>query len=309
MDLVSIIVPFLNETDCITQYCDFINTFSKDKPFAIELIFVDDGSTDDTDAIIAAYDFTYCKAVKLIKLSKNHGSHAAMRAGIFHAAGDYITYVGADLQEPDDMVSVMYETIQNGFDAVYVEKKKIKVSAVTRAFSLLYSALMRRWAVKNYGAGGINNIMFNRKIRDYLNSNIESNSSLMLQIIDAGFKSTTIEMAYKDRVSGTSKWTLGKKMKLFIDSFVAFSFVPIRFVSIIGILMFLAGFLFGIITIVNRILNPGVAAGFATLASLLAIGFGITNISLGIVAEYLWRTFDAARSRPVFIISEIRGIK
>ncbi|MCL2562569.1 MAG: glycosyltransferase [Oscillospiraceae bacterium] len=309
MDTVSVIVPFLNEADCITQYCDFINQYAKDKPFGVEVIFVDDGSTDNTDDVIAAYDFMHCKAVKLVTLSKNHGSHAAIRAGIFHAEGDYITYVGADLQEPDEMVTLMYDTIKNGLDAVYVEKKRVKVNPVNRACSLLYSAMMRRWAVKNYGAGGVNNIMFNRKIRDYLNNNIESNSSLMLQIIAAGFKSVTIKMDYKNRVGGVSKWTLGKKMKLFIDSFVAFSFVPIRFVSIMGILMFLAGVGFGVFTIVNRILNPGAAAGFATLASLLAIGFGITNISLGIVAEYLWRTFDAARNRPVFLISEVKGIK
>jgi len=309
MDLVSIIVPFLNEADCITQYCDFINEFAKDKPFGVELIFVDDGSTDNTVDVIAAYDFTHCRAVKVIQLSKNHGSHAAIRAGIFYAQGDYITYVSADLQEPDDMVSVMYEQIRGGLDAVYIEKKKIQISALSRACSLLYSAMMRRWAVKNYGAGGINNIMFNQKIRDYLNNNVELNSSLMLQIIDAGFKHTTVEMEYKDRVSGTSKWTFSKKIKLFIDSFVAFSFVPIRFVSFVGILMSLTGFLFGIITIINRIVNPGIAAGFATLASVLAIGFGVTNISIGIVAEYLWRTFDAARNRPGFIISEIKGIK
>ncbi|MCL2827564.1 MAG: glycosyltransferase [Oscillospiraceae bacterium] len=309
MDLISIIVPFLNEADCITQYCDFINEFAKGKPFQIELLFVDDGSTDNTVDVIAAYDFTHCETVKVIELSKNHGSHAAVRAGIFHAAGDYITYVGADLQEPDDMVSVMYGHIKRGLDAVYIEKRRTKVPAIHRFFSLTYSALMRRWAVKNYGAGGINNIMFNRKIGDYLNNNIESNSSLMLQIIDAGFQHTTIEMDYKDRISGTSKWTFSKKIKLFIDSFVAFSFVPIRFVSIVGILMFVAGIAFGAATIINRFLNPGTPAGFATLASILAIGFGITNISLGIVAEYLWRTFDAARKRPVFIISESKVIK
>lgn len=309
MDLVSVIVPFLNEAACITQYCDFINHFSKDKPFDVEVVFVDDGSTDDTDAVIASYAFTHCRAVKLIQLSKNYGSHAAIRAGIVHATGDYITYVGADLQEPDEMVTAMYEAIKGGLDAVYVEKKRIKVNPVNRACSLLYSAMMRRWAVKDYGAGGINNIMFNRKIRDYLNENIEANSSLMLQIVDAGFRSVTIEMDYKNRVGGVSKWTFGKKVKLFIDSFVTFSFMPIRFVSIMGLLMFFAGIGFGAFTIVTRILNPGVAAGFATLASLLAIGFGITNISLGIVAEYLWRTFDAARNRPVFLISEVKGIK
>jgi len=309
LDLVSVIVPFLNEEDCIESYCAFIDAFAKDKPFATEVVFVDDGSTDQTSHVIAAYDFKHCQKITLIRLSKNHGSHGAIRAGIFHATGDYITYVGADLQEPDDMVSQMYHTAKKGFDAVYVEKRRIKVGAIHRLCSLAYSSMMRRWAVKNYGAGGINNIMFNQKIKHYLNDNIELNSSLMLQIIDAGFHNTTLQMDYKERVSGVSKWTLSKKIKLLIDSFVAFSFVPIRFVSVMGVLMFLAGLFFGIATIVNRIINPGAPAGFATIASLLSIGFGITNISLGIVAEYLWRTFDAARNRPAFIVSEIKEIR
>jgi len=309
LDLVSIIVPFLNEENCIEQYCNFINNFSNEKPFLIEVIFVDDGSSDNTNDVIADYEFAHCQNVKIVQLSKNHGAHAAIRAGISHAEGDYITYVGADLQEPDDMVSIMYDNIITGFDAVYVEKKSVTGIGIGRAFSLTYSAMMRKYAVKNYGAGGINNIMFNSKIKNYLNNNIESNSSLMLQIIDAGFKSVTVKMDYKERVAGTSKWTLSRKIKLFIDSFVAFSFAPIRLVSIIGVLMFIAGTLLGIGVIVNRIARPDVPLGYTTIASLLVLGFGITNISLGIIAEYLWRTFDAARNRPTFIVSEVREIK
>jgi dolichol-phosphate mannosyltransferase len=310
MDLVSIIVPFLNEESCITRYCDFINGFSKDKPFNLEIIFVDDGSVDNTADIIASYDFFNCSNVKILKLSKNYGAHAAIRAGIFHAKGDYVTYVCADLQEPDEMVSVMYDNIITGLDAVYVEKKTIQIGIVNRLFSLTYSALMRRYAVKNYGSGGINNIMFNKKIKDYLNNNIELNSSLMLQIIDAGFRNKTIKMDYKNRVAGISKWTFSKKVKLSIDSFLAFSFLPIRLVSIAGCVMFTLGFLFGIGIVVNKILNPdAVVLGYHTLATLLVMGFGVTNVSLGIIAEYLWRTFDAARGRPVFTVSEVKELK
>jgi dolichol-phosphate mannosyltransferase len=309
MNLVSIIVPFLNEENCIAKYCSFINEFSKHKPFSTEIIFVDDGSIDNTADIIASYDFSNCYSVRILKLSKNYGVHAAIRAGIFHAKGDYVTYASADLQEPDEMVSVMYDNIINGLDAVYIEKRTIQTSPINRLFSLTYSALMQRYAVKNYGSGGINNIMFNKKIKDYLNNNIELNSSLMLQIIDAGFKSKTIKMNYKNRVDGTSKWTFSKKVKLFIDSFLAFSFLPIRLVSIVGGIMFMLGLLLGIIIIVSRFLNPYTPLGYSTLATLLVMGFGVTNISLGIIAEYLWRTFDAARGRPVFTVSEIQELK
>lgn len=214
------------------------------------------------------------------------------------------------MQEPDEMVDVMYSNIIQGYDTVYIEKQSINISFISRTFSSIYSALMRRFAVKNYGSGGINNMMFSRKIIEELNDNIESNSSLNLQILDLGYKSTTIPMRYKERTTGKSKWTLSKKMKLFIDSFVAFSFMPIRAVSVIGIILSLIGFVYGIYIVIQRITFPEVPVeGYATLSVLLLFGFGITNISLGIIAEYLWRAYDAARNRKPFIVSEIKQIK
>ena len=309
MDLVSIVVPFLNEESCILKYCDFIDCFSEGKPFEVEVVFVDDGSTDSTSQVISSYEFKNCKSVKLITLSKNFGAHAALRAGIFHASGDYTTYAGADLQEPEDMVSVMYENIKNGKDAVYIEKRSNRVNFVSRLFSSFYSSLIRRYAVKNFGKGGFNNIMFNDKIKQYLNSNIEANSSLILQIVDAGFKNAIVKMDYNARSAGVSKWTFSKKTKLFIDSFVAFSFAPIRFVSIMGISMSLIGFLYGFYIVISRFWVTAPVPGYATLAVLLLFGFGITNISLGIIAEYLWRTFAAASNRPVFVVSEVKDVR
>ena len=152
-------------------------------------------------------------------------------------------------------------------------------------------------------------MMINRKIVDFLNSNIENNSSLHLQIINAGFESIIIGMDYRSRTKGISKWTMSKKIKLFIDSFVSFSYFPLRLVSIVGVILALAGIVYGIYIVVARLLHNDFQEGFPTIAALLLFGFGITNISLGIIAEYLWRTHDAAQKRPVFIISNEIDIK
>jgi len=305
-----VVIPFLNEEDCIADLCRHVENVARDNPFDLELILVDDGSTDKTVGVISAFPFEHCKTVRVVSLSKNFGSHAAIRAGIKQASGDYCTFIGADLQEPDDILSVMYSGFTEGFDAVYIEKSSIAVSMASRAFSLIYSALMRKYAVRNYGSGGVNSIAFSRKIIDYLNKNVELNSSINLQILNAGFANKTIKMDYKERAAGKSKWTFGKKIKLLIDSFVSFSFMPIRAVSIIGIIMAVFGFVFGAYIVLNRILHPEIPVpGYPSLAALLLFGFGITNISLGIIAEYLWRTYDAARNRPAFIISDINEIK
>lgn len=306
---LSIVVPFLNEKEGIEICCTTLDEYAKELDFPIEVIFVDDGSTDNSIELIRKYQFQHVKAVEVLSLSKNYGSHAAIRAGVSRASFDICTWMGSDLQEPKEFLVHSYAKIQEGYDAVYVEKKSIKVSKANRGFSRIYSTLMQKYAVKNYSSGGISNIVFNRKIIDFLNENIESNSSIMLQIMDAGFRNTTISLDYKERVAGVSKWTLAKKIKLFIDSFVAFSFMPIRLVSIIGICMFVIGVIIGIATIVNKIMNPDVPVGYSTLASIMALGFGITNISLGIIAEYLWRTYDAARKRPVFLVSSVEELK
>jgi dolichol-phosphate mannosyltransferase len=193
---------------------------------------------------------------------------------------------------------------------VYIEKNSIKISAAERVFSLTFAALMRKFAVPNYGSGGTASSMCTAKVRDYLNQNIEMNSSLILQMLNAGFKSVSISMDYKMRIAGSSKWTLSSKIKLFIDSFVAFSFMPIRAISILGIILSLIGFLYAIVIVVSKIIQPETStSGFPTLISVMLLGFGVTNISLGVIAEYLWRTYDAARGRPLFLIDKVRNVK
>lgn len=305
MSMVSVVVPFLNEEECLKPFCEFIDLLAHEAPFDIEVIFVDDGSTDGSLGELKAYQFSDCHRVEVVSFTKNFGSHAAIRAGLQRVTGDYATFVGVDMDEPAEMIPRMYDAIKVGVDVVGIDKLTVKTSGVTRAFSKTYSGLIRRYAVKEYGSGGINNLMFTRKVIEYLNSNVEANSSLQLQVLNAGFRTTIIGMNYRSRIAGASKWTFAKKMKMFIDSFVAFSYMPIRAVTLVGVLFAVAGVLGALALIILRFTLPTVAPGYASIAVLLLIGFGVTNISLGIIAEYLWRTYDAARGRPLFIVDQI----
>ena len=303
---ISIVVPFLNEYEGIDLFCTELDNYAKNGSREIELVFVDDGSTDHTGDKIRAFKFHTIEKVKLVTLSKNFGSHSAIRAGVAQATFDICTWMGSDLQEPIEFIEESCQKIEQDYDAVYVEKKSVGVSMLNRGFSKMYSSLMQKYAVKNYSSGGISNIVFNRTIIDFLNKYPESNSSIMLQIMDAGFRNVTISLDYKERATGVSKWTLSKKVKLFIDSFVSFSFMPIRLVSFVGILLFVLGIVIGIWVVIAKIINPAnVFAGYPTLACLISMGFGITNISLGIIAEYLWRAYDAARKRPTYIVQSV----
>lgn len=302
---MSIVVPFLNEEKAIPIFCDTMENYIMKLPFPVEFVFVNDGSSDQSLEILLNYKFKNIKKAKIVNLSKNFGAHAAIRAGIAKSSFDICTWFGIDLQEPLEIMQIAYRKLSNKeYEAVYFEKRTVAVSKINRVFSKIYSFLMQKYAVESFSSNGTATIAFGAKIKKLLNSNIESNSSLLLQIMNSGFKYDTVPLDYLERKVGKSKWTLSKKIKIFIDSFVAFSFMPIRLVSIIGVLIFVIGLILGVVTFINKICNPNVPVGYSTLASIMALGFGITNISLGIIAEYLWRTYDAARHRPVFIISD-----
>ncbi|MDP4212848.1 MAG: glycosyltransferase [Bacteroidota bacterium] len=269
-----------------------------------EVIFVNDGSRDHSVERLLEMKHGSYKA-KVISLSRNFGSHAALRAGISIAGGELVCFNYADLQDPLELIIRMAEKTKEGSDIVWAHRESTKVSFGEKTFSSFYAYLMKKFAFSNFPEKGFDIVMFNRKVTAEVNSNVEANSSIFLQILGMGFRQDSISYKKRERKSGVSKWTLSKKVKLFIDSFVAFSYAPIRMVTIVGISMFFVGLLWTIYIIFRKIFFHNLASGWPALMSILMIGFGITNISLGIIAEYLWRTLDASRRRPVFIIDKI----
>lgn len=306
---ISIIIPFLNEEDNVINLSTKLNDFFNNKSnLHYELILVDDGSTDNSIAALQQQSFIV--PTKIIKLSQNYGSHAALRAGIQIAKGNYITFVYADLQDPLELITQMYIECEIGKnDIVWAVRKETGTKGFEKAFSKWYAGLMQKFVSKKFPERGFDVVMFNKKIAAILNNNIEANSSIFLQILTLGFKQTIIKYNKQERKAGKSKWTIAKKIKLLIDSFVAFSFAPIRFVSVVGIAFFCLGMLWTFYVIGRKILFNDLEQGWPALTSILLLGFGITNIALGIIAEYLWRTLDASRKRPVFVIDDIIEIK
>jgi dolichol-phosphate mannosyltransferase len=306
---ISVIIPFLNESENIPFLVSELNSFfSKNDDLDFEVIFVDDGSSDDSVVALRSSQHVFYKG-KVIVLSKNFGSHAALRAGIMHATGEYICFMYADMQDPLELIRQLYLKCKSSFDICWATRAQTENSFAERTFSKVYSYMMKKYAIASYPEKGFDVVMFNRKVQGQVNANIEANSSLFLQILTLGFKQEFIFYNKTTRKRGKSKWTLSKKVKLFIDSFVAFSYAPIRFVTILGFSMFIIGSLWTVYIIVRKLMYDDLSAGWPALVSILTIGFGITNISLGIIAEYLWRTLDASRRRPVFLIDDIFNLE
>ena len=302
---VSVIIPIYNEYEGIPYLVDNLNAFFGEHPvLRPEVIFVNDGSKDGSAERLQEMHHVTYKA-KIISLSRNFGSHAALRAGISISDADLVCFNYADLQDPLELILQMEKKTKAGNEIVWAHRESTKTSFGEKTFSALYAYLMKKFAFSNFPEKGFDIVMFNRKVANQVKNNVEANSSIFLQILGMGFRQTSISYKKQERKSGVSKWTLSKKIKLFIDSFVAFSYAPIRMVTIIGILMFIFGFFWTIYIVTRKLVYHDLASGWPALMSILTIGFGITNISLGIIAEYLWRTLDASRKRPVFIIDKI----
>ena len=237
---ITVIIPFLNEESNIDRLGSELMNFIKSKPgIQFEVILVNDGSTDNSVEVIKRTAFP--PLTKLISFSQNYGSHAALRAGIMHSKGKYITFLYADLQDPIENIGIMYEKAQEGNDIIWAHRAGTQNSFLERWFSKFYSRLMQKYVNRKYPNKGFDVVLFNRKVADAVNKNIEGNSSVFLQVLNLGFRQDFVEYKKVARKAGKSKWTIAKKIKLLIDSFVAFSFAPIRLVSFIGIIFFIVG--------------------------------------------------------------------
>lgn len=302
---LSLIIPIYNEYDGIPFLVQNLNDFfGEHRHLLPEVIFVNDGSKDGSVERLQEMKHETYKA-KIISLSRNFGSHAALRAGISISVGELVCFNYADLQDPLELILQMEEKTKEGNEIIWAHRESTKVSLGEKTFSSVYAYLMKKFAFSNFPEKGFDIVMFNKKVATQVKNNVEANSSIFLQILGMGFRQASISYKKRERKTGVSKWTMAKKVKLFIDSFVAFSYAPIRLVTIIGISMFFIGSLWTIYIILRTLIYHNLASGWPALVSILTIGFGITNISLGIIAEYLWRTLDASRKRPVFIIDKI----
>jgi dolichol-phosphate mannosyltransferase len=301
---VSLIIPCFNEEENVDQLVLQLNGFcNQHREIQLEVIFVDDCSSDGTFAkVLQANHMHY--STRVIRLSKNCGSHAAFRAGCSIAKFDVVTQTSCDLQHPLILISDMLQSMDsnNADTVIAIRANDYYESNFERMFSKFYTWLVRKYAVETYPHGGFDVFMISKRVKSLLNSNVEDNSSFPLQILSYGLVQNKINYQKAQRFKGKSKWTLSKKIKLFIDTFIAFSYAPLRLVTLMGITMLFIGVVWSTYLILRKLFVGDLALGWPMLYSTIILGFGITNISLGIIAEYLWRTLDTARRRPVFVI-------
>ncbi len=308
MPKISIIVPVYynqeNLPDTIPRLLGLSDVFST---YSLELIFVDDGSGDDSLKILLDFHKKAPALIKVIKLARNFGSMAAIQAGFSVASGDCVGMISADLQDPPELFQEMVGYWENGIKAVFAVRQDRHDGGMQKFFSNRYYALIRNFALKDYPTGGFDFFLIDRQVANELNKIREKNTNLMSLIYWLGFKPVMIPYTRAARSRGKSRWTLGKKIKLFIDTFVAFSYFPIRLLSVIGFLVAVSSFLYGLFILLYWIFFSIDVKGWVPSMLIMTFTGGLQMTMLGVLGEYLWRTLDEVRRRPPFVIESIYG--
>jgi len=306
---LSLLIPVLNEEENVKGLVKAVDAaFAAEVETELEFVFVDDGSVDATFKILAGMAEEDAR-IKVIRLSRNFGSHPALLAAFTHCTGDVASYLAADLQDPPAVLCQMLQKWREGAPVVWGQRIKREEPLSQKLFASFYYQLMRRYALRQIPAGGLDICMVDRRVINSIVAMREKNTSIFGLVLWSGFPQAFVSYERAQRQHGTSRWTLGKKFKLVVDSFVAFSFTPIRLVTYMGLVFAFLGFGYGALTVIRALMGLNPVQGWASLITTVVFLSGVQLLMLGIVAEYLWRTLDESRGRPPFVIYETAGFK
>lgn len=303
---ISVVIPVFNEEDNIPilykRLKKILNGISRNH----EVIFINDGSVDKTLKRIKKIR-SLDRKVKFLNFSRNFGHMPAVAAGLKSASGDKVLLMDADLQDPPELIEKLYRTSQEGFDVVYGVKTKRKEKALKRfLFSTFYRILDKISTYKMPLDAGTFSLI-DRRVVNILTSLEEKNMYFSGLRSWVGFKQKGVIYERDKRYAGKPT-SFKKLLKLAMDGFVSFSYIPLRIASLFGFIFAFFAFLMIIFVIVTRIFFQwGIVGWASTLSAILFIG-GIQLITLGIIGEYLARIYDQVKNRPEYIISEKGGL-
>ena len=305
-DKISVIVSCFNEQESIPLFYKEMNEVSKQMSYAdFEFMFVNDGSTDKTLKILkdlAKED----NRVRFISFSRNFGKEAAMLAGLEHVTGDYITLMDADLQDPPSMLPVMYKYIkENDYDQVGTRRVTRKGEPPIRSFfARMFYKIINKMSKVEMVDGARDYRLMTRQVVDSILQLKEYNRYSKGLFSFVGFKTKWLEYENVERVAGETKWSFWKLFKYAIEGIVAFTTAPLSMAAILGVIICLIAFIGIIVIIVKTLAFGDPTGGWPSMVCILLFVSGIQLLCMGIIGQYLAKTYLETKKRPIYIIKE-----
>ena len=304
--ILSIIVPCYNEEQALPFFYQEIDKVSKElKELNFELIFVNDGSKDKTLEVLKEYH-KKDKRVRYISFSRNFGKEAAMYAGLEHSKGDYVTIMDADLQDPPSLLKEMYRLVsEEGYDCVGTRRVTRKGEPPIRSFcARMFYKIINRLSKVEMVDGARDYRFMSRKMVNAILELKEYNRYSKGLFSFVGFKTKWLEYENINRVAGETKWSFWKLFIYALDGITAFSTVPLVLSAVFGLVFCLISFIMIIAIIVKTLVYGDPVSGWPSLVCIIFLCSGVQLFCMGIIGQYLSKTYLETKRRPIYIIGE-----
>lgn len=306
---ISIIVSCYNEEASLPIFYEEINKVSnKMENVDFEFMFVNDGSKDSTLNVIKDL-YKKDKRVRYISFSRNFGKEAAMYAGLENVTGDYVTLMDADLQDPPALLPEMFKIIkEEGYDSAGTRRVTRKGEPPIRSFfARMFYKIINRMSKIEMVDGARDYRLMTRKVVDSINSLKEYNRYSKGLFSFVGFETKWLEYENVERVAGETKWSFWKLFKYAIEGIVAFSTVPLSLSAVLGIIICLIAFIAIMVIVIKTLIFGDPVGGWPSMVCILLFVSGIQLFCMGIIGQYLAKTYLETKKRPIYIVKETEG--
>ncbi|MBB3062462.1 glycosyltransferase family 2 protein [Microbulbifer rhizosphaerae] len=304
---LSVIIPFYNEGPVLPLCLERLLRVLDQLPLSCELLFVDDGSRDGGAQYLARQAIIYPQ-IKLVRLSRNFGKEAAMTAGLDQATGDAAIILDADLQDPPELIPQMVGAWREGADVVLMQRRsRAGETLFKRASAHVFYRLLNRISDCGIPADTGDFRLLSRRALDALRQLPERNRYMKGLFAWVGMETRVIEYDRAARAGGVTKWDYLALARLAIEAITSFSIAPLHWATIAGVLAAAAGGLFGLWIVIKALLLGDVVQGYPSLIAVITFFGGIQLLTIGILGEYVGKTYLETKQRPTYLIQDIIG--
>jgi polyisoprenyl-phosphate glycosyltransferase len=303
----AVVVPVYGNEESLPDLLEQMASLHQRYP-EVEGVFVVDGSPDNSYALLRLRLPAMPFRSTLVSLSRNFGSHAAIRAGMAAVNADTFAILAADLQQPVSSVGQFFEALDGGADIVIGERASRDDRWTSRVAADLFWSLYRRFVDRRVPRGGVDSFGCTRQVREVLVSLPEASSNLIALLFWVGFRRAAVSYPRGARKSGRSGWTLARRLRYAFDTAFAFSDLPITVMMTTGVLGIGAAVVFGVILFVARLTHSIEVPGYTAIMLAVLFSFSTLLLGLGIIGGYVWRISESTKGRPSYLVSSAEQI-